>query len=57
MSTSKETRAWLEFVFDNLGTFAVVVVLILLLVGALNFDTIEPIMDKAVQWFKTLRTN
>jgi len=57
MGKSKETREWAQFVFDNIGTLAVVVVLILLLIGALNFDAVAPIMDKAVEWFKALRTN
>jgi len=55
MGRSEETRKWLQLGLDNIGTLSVVVVLILLLIGALNFEAVQPIMDKAVSWFKTLR--
>jgi len=52
---SSETRAWLQFVFDNLGPIIFFVVVLGLLLGVMNLDTIKPLMDQFIEWIKAVR--
>jgi len=52
---TQDRLAIAQFFFDNLGPIIFIVVVLGLLLGVMNLDTIKPLMDQFITWIKALK--